>query len=564
MPKIKTLSSEIVTKIAAGQVVERPASVIKELLENSLDAGATKISVDLIASGKKKITVFDNGCGMEESDLKKSFLPHTTSKISTTDDLIEIKTFGFRGEALSSMAAVARTRIESRIESNIAGQFVEVVNGDIRDSGTIGMSCGTTITVHNLFSSTPARKKFLKADATEMSHNIKVITDAALASPSIGFKLTHNKKVIIDLSENHSMKERMESLLGSHLTENFLPIEKNSDHFQLTGFVGKPQIGTSSKSRQFLFVNGRSVNNKLFSNIIKEVFSTLLEPRAYPAFILFIKLEPNLIDVNITPQKTEVKFVIEKEIRETLKAGIQEVLEQADLTYKNKVGYQKYYEEYGMDFGTAQVLRSVTNGWSVKDVEIEKGAEVLQVHNLYLVTQTKNGLLIVDQHAAHERILYEEYLDAFKKVKNKKQITKLKKKVRLDLPVKEAIELKHKLPEFKAMGFGIKKVNEKAFEVALVPSIFGSRNIGKLITEVLNDSLEFGATKNIDIATHRTVAYLACRTAIKAGDKLTPKERERLIEKIFETDTKYTCPHGRPVEVELDLNSLGKMFKRIK
>jgi DNA mismatch repair protein MutL len=563
MAKIKTLSSDIVSKIAAGQVVERPASVIKELVENSLDAGATRIVVDLVSAGKKKISVFDNGHGMSKDDLLKSFLPHTTSKISSADDLVEIRSFGFRGEALSSMVSVAKTRIESKIKGQLSGNYVEIFKENLHDSGIVGMSFGTTVTVINLFSNTPARKKFLKTDSTEMADNIKILTNIAIAHHNVGFKLVHNKKTILDLPENHNLQERIESLLGSHITENLLPLKISDDHFELTGFVGKPQISTSSKSRQFLFVNGRPVKNKLFSNIIKEVFSTLLEPRAHPAFLLFINLEPNLIDVNVTPQKTEVKFVIEKEIKEALKIGVKNVLEKADLTYKNKGGYQKYYEEFGMDFGTAQVLRSKTDGWSVKDVELEKGSEVLQVHNLYLVTQTKNGLLIVDQHAAHERILYEEYLAAFKTEKKKNNTTQLKKTVKLELPIEESIELKNRLSDFEELGFKIKEI-KNSFEVFSIPTIFKTRNITKLITEVLHDSLEFGDKKEIDVATHRTIAYLACRTAIKAGDKLTPKERKRLIEKIFETKTKYTCPHGRPVEVELDLKSLNMMFKRFK
>lgn len=566
---IKKLPQSVITQIAAGQVVERPASVVKELIENSLDAGAKHIIIELESAGKKKIIVTDDGSGMSEEDIQNCFLHHTTSKVFSNDDLLAIATFGFRGEALSSIVSIATVKIESKPESELAGKFIEIVKGTVKKVGSVGMPTGTRITVSGLFSAHPARKKFLKSDATELSYILQTVTVLALAHPAIAFTVIHNKKVVFELPLNETILERATQLLSQHVVDNLLPISIQSDHFNATGFLGKPQIAVQSSVRQFVFVNGRSVYSKEISQKLKEVFSTLLEPRSYPTFMLYISVAAELVDVNVDPQKTRVKFLIEKELLQNITESSVQVLEQANLTYAQR-GSNGFYEEYSMDPGIARVVRSSGDGWNIKDAELLEDTEILQVHNVYLVAQTKRGMLIIDQHAAHERILYQEFLENFKS--NRGEVEMLHKPISFELPFAEGEFLKEQIEVFEKLGFKILESLETSeshrglcgFEVTQIPKVFVTRNIKKLIQELLHDCIENTGFKDLDVGTHRTLAYLACRTAIKAGEKLTQKERKRLIEKLLTTEGKYTCPHGRPVEVELDIKYLDQMFKRVK
>lgn len=596
MGNIKQLSQNLITKIAAGQVVERPSNVVKELIENSLDAKSNRIILELEQSGKKKIIVTDNGLGMARDDLNLCFNHHTTSKIIKEDDLYRLSSFGFRGEALSSIVASANVKIQTKPKNELAGKFIELVKGEVNTTGSVGMPTGTRITVSALFNSIPARKKFLKSDSTELSHILQVVTGLALANCRVAFTVIHNNKIIIELPNDQTLLERSTQLLSESIAENLLPIKVTENHFKITGFLGKPQIGTSSKNRQFLFVNGRHVVSKEISSLLKSVFSTLLEPRSNPAFLLEINLAPELVDVNVDPQKTRVKFRVEADILKTLEKSAKQVLDDANLTYVEK-GSNGFYDEYSMDLGIAKIVRSQGDGWNIKDAELLEDSEVMQVHNLYLVVQTKRGILILDQHAAHERILYQEFLEKFKSKRGK--TLKLKIPLKLNLPAAEVEFLKTQLDVFKNLGFmitdkseyksidrfkktsasnvinnkTINKINNKSlnktiiknqFIVTKIPRVFETRNIAKLIQEILHDCIEYNQPSNLDVGTHRTISYLACRTAIKAGDKLTPKERKRLIDKLFKTKGKYTCPHGRPVEVELDIKYLDQLFKRVK
>lgn len=602
MAQIKKLSAELIAKIAAGQVVERPASVVKELIENSLDAKALHITIELKSAGKKKLIVTDDGCGMSQEDLQVCFLHHTTSKLFTPSELYSIYTFGFRGEALSSIAAVAQVRIETKQKNELAGTFVEIQQGDLIKTGAVGMPTGTRVIVSGLFTHIPARQKFLKSDATELTHVLQVITECSLAHPTISFTVVHNKKTTLELPANQSLLERSAQLLSDHVTQNLLPIAVQSEHFQLSGFIGKPQLGTQSLMRQFLFVNRRSVRSTAVSHVVKEVFSSLLEPRSYPTFLFSIQLSPELVDINVDPQKTRVKFLIESELLRDLRLAVAQVLDSANLTY-NQRGANGFYDEFIMDPGIAQVVKNQGDGWNIKDAELLENAEVLQVHNVYLVAPTKRGMLIVDQHAAHERILFQEFLEKFHATKRKETL-QLEKKVLLSLPLAEAEMLSSQLDVFKKLGFEIvatqigleqqeitkthksssskpnfnkpsfhKKSTRTVFEVGSIPAVFKTRNTAKLIQELLHDLIEQKYTdvmdtdelvgKKLDVGTHRTLAYLACRTAIKAGEKLTQKERLRLIEKLQATEGKYTCPHGRPVEVEIDIKYLNLIFKRV-
>ena len=558
MQEIKQLPKKLIAKIAAGQVVERPASVVKELVENSIDAGAKNILIELEQAGKKKIILTDDGFGMNPKNLNKCFLHHTTSKIFSETELYSLMSFGFRGEALSSISAVAKIKIETKTENALGGTYIELSDGTVTDSGSVGMPKGTRITVSGLFSGIPARKKFLKSDSTEYSHILRVLSQLALAHTNVSFTLIHNKKSVFKLPQPQSTLERSQILLSDHISSNLLPLKINAAHFSLKGFIGKPQIATPSKMRQFLFVNGRPVQNSLVSKRIKEVYGTLIEPRSNPAFVLFLTLAPDLIDVNIDPQKTQVKFLILKEILSQLEIVVKHTLEKANLTVSKEAG-NGFYEEFVMDKGIASSIKTTTQGWNINQVELLKDTEILQVNNVYLFVPTKRGILIVDQHAAHERILYQEFLEVFNSKRS--EILKLSKAVPIKLMDSEYLVLEENKKVFEELGF---KFNLEKKLVIQIPKLFETKNIQKLIQEMVHDIIYMEKPKELDVGTHRTLAYLACRSAVKAGDRLTPKERRRLIEKLQKTETKYTCPHGRPVEVELDIKYLDKLFKRTK
>lgn len=564
MKKIKKLSKEVIDYIRAGQVVDRPSSIVKELMENALDAQAHTVLVKLFSGGKEKIIVTDDGCGMDEDDLLMSIQPHSTSKILNVADLNELYTFGFRGEALASIASVAELKIESRTMESDRGMYVMVHSGDTSDMGPIGMPVGTQVIVSQLFSHVPVRKKLLKSETTEYSACLTEFIKCALAHIDVAFELQHNGKVVLHLHSGDTLQQRIIDIYGSSVAGSLLPFSITADHFVAMGFFGKPQIGTTSQVRQQVFVNGRAVEMKSIAHKIKDVYSSLLEPRSHPAFFIFITLTPSLVDPNVDPKKKKVVLHIQSEVEYELSIMCQKVLDAADLTYVHSDKANGFYDAYKMDRTLATALKRNIDGWNVKDVTIDDSSQILQIGALYLVGQTETGILIIDQHAAHEKILYEQYLKEFFRHRKKKSI--LKAPIVFELPLVECGAFNKLLPDLSEIGFTINQLagSQSKFEITTAPVIFINRNLPELLTEILHDFITLGKSKDIDVATHRTLSYIACRTAIKAGEVLTQAERKRLFKKLLETDNLYTCPHGRPVKVEIDLHTLHRMFKRVK
>ncbi len=548
--KIKILPKDVISKISAGEVVERPSSVVKELVENSLDAKASFIRIELEDAGLTKIMVTDDGEGMVKDDLVISVKPHTTSKLNN-NDIHEIKHLGFRGEALSSIASISKLEIKSKANRSNKGAFLEIINSREQNISFVGMPTGTSVVVKDLFSNVPVRKKFLRRQTTELKKITDVVTKLALAHPKTGFILSHNGKVIIELRENQKKKDRIRDLLGEDFYFHLMPIKVNGESIELSGYIGTPQISTKSSHRQFLFVNNRPVESNLISSVVKEAYGSLLDPRAYPAFILFIEILPSLIDVNIHPRKEEVKFINKENIAQLLENSIKATLNKYDLTFRKRSTFKT------ADLQTAFLLKEETTPWSVRKFS---KSEVLQIHDTYLVMQSDEGMMILDQHAAHERILYEQFLEKFET--RKKDTFKLKKPVLFELPVSEAVILEESLDILKKLGFSMEDFGKRSFKVSSVPEIFKTRDIFGLISEFVSDLAMEKKPDSLDEKSRLTISYLSCRSAIKAGDKLSKKERESLIKKLSKTKTNYTCPHGRPVRVEIPKDELERMFKR--
>ncbi len=561
MSKIKLLSPQLISKIAAGEVIERPAFVVKELIENSLDAGSTNITIEIEESGLKKIQVTDNGEGMSGEDLQEAVKIHTTSKIKE-DTLLGISSFGFRGEALASIGAVSQLTIKSRIKKSAGGTQIKVRYGIFESIMPIGIPVGTTVIAENLFAHVPARKKFLKSSKTEFRHILDIVTKFALAFPNVRFQLIHNGKQIIDLAETDDVSRRIKFLFGDLIHNNLLPVLQNEGHIKLSGFVGHPQIATSKPSKQYLYVNGRSITNKHINLAISESFFSLLSRDQYPAYVLFVETPPETIDVNIHPRKELIAFFDDKKVFEIVTKSLEQTLKKNNLSFqpswKLNVGESRITESFA-----GNVLREKSQEWDITSLgKIDSGSGILQVHNTYIVMQTKNGVVIVDQHAAHERILYEKLLTEFQKQKKKKQSFILEESVSLDLSLVDAELLRSSLGQFQKLGFDIEEFYENSFKVISVPLLFKDRDIQVTISELLEELLERKTVSDIDNLSQKMIAFLACRSSVMAGDKLSEKQMIKLIKELAITQSNITCPHGRPTRIEMNTQDLNKMFKR--
>lgn len=559
MSSIRALPDDVISKIAAGEVVERPAFAVKELVENSIDANATSITIDIEESGLKKIAVIDNGEGMDKDDLSLSFLPHTTSKISGMEELAKVRSFGFRGEALHSISAISRMVVQSRTIDMQGGNELFIEGGIPQGVKKIGMPVGTSIFVYDLFFNTPVRKKFLKSGTAEARHILDIVIQMALAHPSIGFKFIHNQKVVIDLPREQDLEERMNIILGNSLSRDLLPIYLSQDDTQLHGFISRP-LAVTAGNKPFLFVNKRSVQNQVLSTIIKQSYGTLLEPRALPFYLFFITLPHQYVDVNVHPRKEQVHLANEQAVLDFVRKAVSTTLQANNLTYQFRNEEADALRDGGTHTYAAELLRGEVEPWGKETSKVT--GDVLQIHNLYLVVQTKNGAMMVDQHAAHERILYEQFLEEFEKQKSKKQSHVLKKAEMVDMSLTDAETVREYLPELQVFGFDIEEFGTNVFKINAVPQLFMDRSISELLLEAVHDLQAGTGLKSVDIRSHKMLSYLACRTAIKAGDKLTKEQMKDLINKLAETKTQYTCPHGRPVKIDITMRELERMFKR--
>lgn len=410
MPRIKLLAPHIISKTAAGEVVERPASVVKELIENALDAGASIIKIQIQNSGLDRIEVVDNGDGMDIEDVMISFKPHTTSKILDENDLNKISSFGFRGEALSSIASVSRMAIQSRVNNHYVGHRVDLEGGEVLKSMPAGMPIGTIVEVKDLFFNTPARKKFLKSASTEFRNILDIVVNAAMSFSHIGFTLINEDRIVLDLPRYQTLSERTIALLGEPISSQLVPFVHDEAHFKVTGYISKPQLSSIGKSHQYIFVNKRFVSNNIVSSAVKEAYGSLLEPRAHPALILFLELPYELVDVNVHPRKEEVSFYDDSQIFEFVKKAVQNALDLNDLTYSTDIIGNKLDDKKALPY-LFNHLKDSVDSWQV--YENHKELEIMQINNLYLVTQTKKGMVLIDQHAAHERILFEQFLEVY-------------------------------------------------------------------------------------------------------------------------------------------------------
>ena len=547
MSKIRVLSQDIISKIAAGEVVERPANVVKELLENSLDSGASEIRVSV---SENKIVVSDNGEGMSKEDLRTCFLPHSTSKIYELSDLENIATLGFRGEALSSICAVSRVTISSRTKRDTYGSRITVTEGVLDKEAKLGMKVGTEVAVEDLYFNTPARKKFLKNEKTEFSCIQKTVSAIALAYPSVKFNFSHNGKTVFILSKCTKLGDRIREVLGDYFLANLIEIKLENRYFSASGFIGHPNISSLAKENQHLFVNSRPVENESISRGIRMAFGKLLDKRKFPALVINMQIAPSLVDPNVHPRKEKIAFWDEKFVEEVFTTETHNVLQKSNLTFVYDTG-----SEAGAALEMFLSLKDSVKAW---DINIRSSSnEILQVDKTYLTCVVDQGLLLVDQHAAHESILFEEYLGGLKNSKNNSQIHVFIKPKIIDLKGAEIEDLDGFLALLTGLGIEAENFGGNSCRVLSVPKMLKDHNLNILLKELA----EMGLT-GMDTQTEKTIEFLACRSAVKAGDYLDPDERKRLIEKLLESNSYLTCPHGRPTKVLIPLSKLRDLFLR--
>ncbi len=567
MSNIIHLSENVISKIAAGEVIERPAYIVKELIENAIDARAQHISISFEQYGLGKIVVSDDGTGMDKSDISICYLRHTTSKIRSDEDIINVRSMGFRGEALASIAAIGKLTVRSRDNDAAFGKEIIVEAGEIKKTSSKGMPVGTQIVVEDVFAHVPVRKHFLQSPQSEYRHSMEVIHRYAHAYPNICFEITHDGNRVLSLPVTDLRHSRTEALMTPRIFSQLYPVHHTDDYISIEGFISPPQLNYKTTRNCSWYINNRFIYESSFNAAVKRVYGTLLEPISYPYVLLFITIPPHYIDVNVHPRKEKVHMLESKKLCEVIEQSVASTLSKQNLRFFDRrwnMNGESHTDWELHDGGTktyaADVLKKKvtgdTGGWQPIQV-----SDIVQMHNTYLVIPSPEGMIIVDQHAAHERVLFEKFQEAFQKEKASLEVLPLKKPIILDVSLPEKVLIREKQDVFEGVGFTIVEKDD-AMLITTVPILFKDRDVQQSIRDILDDLFEQYAVSDYDTFTNVMLEYLACRSAIKAGDKLTKIQARELIDELNKTKNPYTCPHGRPTQIEMELPYLHKIFKR--
>lgn len=586
---IKILPENLINQIAAGEVVERPASVIKELIENSIDAGSDEIIMEIKNSGKNFIKIKDNGHGMSRDDCELALQRHATSKIFNENDLWKISTMGFRGEALASIASVSKMVLKSRRKEDLSGTEIGCEGCEIRFIKEIGMSTGTQIEVYNLFFNTPARQKYLKKDSTEFGHIVGTFNMIALAHPGIAFKLIDDGRVVSELSKSTDLISRIADIFGKPTADAMLPVFYGGSSFQIDGFVGKPLLSRSTSQHQYFFVNGRGIQHHLLANMIKSAFHSMLMENKKPVFIINIKIDPALIDVNVHPRKIEIRFEDQETLIKTMYGCVKTALEKNNLIPKGFSEAKRYMSGLpstsesqfaderrfgsskpqndskvvpGQLFSISTAMNFSFDGRDKQSLNAFQAStrSITQIANSYIVAENEEGLILIDQHAAHERVRFEQLMSQFEN--QEKSVQPLLVTQQLELSKEELALISENKEIFENLGFEIEPFGGNTFMVQAVPAFLSKEDIDATIKGVLDDLINKKNPSKLQGKTEEIITYMSCRSAIKFGQKLSLDEMQALIMQMEKLKRPYTCPHGRPTMVSLTLDELNKMFGR--
>ncbi len=614
---IQLLPESIANQIAAGEVVQRPASVVKELMENAVDAGATSIKLILKEAGKVLIQVTDNGCGMSETDARMCFERHATSKIRKTEDLFCIRTMGFRGEALASIAAVAQVEMRTRQHNKDLGTRILVEASEVKAQEPCQSAPGTTIKVSNLFYNVPARRNFLKSNASEMRHILDEFQRIALANTEIFLSLHHNGNEVFHLPAGN-LRQRIVNIFGNNINPKLVPVNEETDVTTITGFIGKPGAARKTRGEQLFFVNGRFIKSGYLHHAVMSAYEDLLPKDTYPLYVLFIEIDPARVDINVHPTKQEIKFDDERLVYNYLKVAVRHALGQYSITPtldfdqetsfssvlagskpatrtpripetdnrpermkpagaqqpqgRPQSNWQKLFE--GLEQFESELNQQEEKGESItlnSEVTEENEQATLgdsltkerkmpyQIHGTYIVSQIKSGFLLIDQQAAHERILYEQYLEVLESQKAYTQASLFPKTI--NLAAADAELMLELLPAAKMLGFDIEVFGQGAFIIHGIPAdLAGAVEETRLIEQLLhqyreNMDLELNIKENI-------ARSLARSAAIKKGQQLEPAEMQMLIDKLFACAMPFKSPSGKNCFITFELEELEKRFQK--
>lgn len=576
MPKIHVLSEKVANQIAAGEVINRPASCVKEMLENSLDSGAENISITIQNAGKKLIEIKDDGSGMDAEDLELAFLRHATSKIAAIEDLNYIETMGFRGEALASIASVARVEAISKTAGEDAGNCLIIDGGKTVKKEKKAANTGTTIRVRDLFYNTPARLKFLKSDYTEVTHIIDVVTAIGLSLEGVSIRLTVDGKETLFFPKEARQDERLRIIYGNETFDALLPLNRYTDSVKIFGFIAKPSAARNNRTGQYIFVNKRHIASKRLNYAIYDGYGTLLMKGMYPVALIFVDINPSLVDVNVHPAKAEVKFKEDFAVYNAVKTAVEQALLGAELSIRA--------EGAGGAAQARQAVEASVNEFFVNEphalftpaafgvkkdsapfaVKSEKRSSLYikalgQVHKTYIVGEDETNLVIIDQHAAHEKVLYEKIIKDVQTGKTRIQEMLIPEV--LEVTPSEKVLIENNTEIFAKMGFDIAQFGEREFKISAHPVIIREKACAPFIREIISLLSEKGKAGKEEVL-RDVAAMTACRAALKAGDELNNAEIEALLTEYFEIDAPYSCPHGRPPIVKIAFEEIERMFKR--
>ncbi|MEM4293009.1 MAG: DNA mismatch repair endonuclease MutL [Thermoplasmata archaeon] len=565
MQKIRVLSEELIGKIAAGEVVENPASVVKELVENAIDAGATEIRIEIEAGGKKRIKVMDNGCGMSPEDARIAWQRHTTSKISSPDDLFRIRTLGFRGEALASIAAVSKLTIQTRDEASESGIELQIENLEIKGERIVGMNRGTTVIVSDLFYNVPARLKHLKSERVELLRIMDVLLRYAIAYPEISFNFTTEKGYVFNKRPESDERAGLVPVIGLENAKALMPVHAARGSVEVRGFVSKPDVQKSTSDYIYLYVNKRWFYSKNLVNAVRDAYAEHLMKGKYPVALIFIQVPYNEVDVNVHPAKTEVRFLNEKLVIETVVAGIKSALQRA------REYHELMREVHGID-SEAKLPLEIEKPLVAKEAIVEyatrhhveplseepqKKIRVLgQVLNSYIVAEVDEELVVIDQHAACERIAYEK-LRNFEKVMKQSLLTPIV----VELSPKEARTLLEFREILTTLGFEIEDFGARTFTIRSVPAVGPAIASKESIREILADLSE-GKFRDAEERIEAVLKTIACKSAVKAGETLSFEKMYEILKQLYLCALPENCPHGRPTVLRYTRKDLDRMFLR--
>ena len=631
MSKIALLSQETIDKIAAGEVVERPSSVVKELVENAIDAGATAITVEIKEGGISFIRITDNGCGIEKEEVPLAFLRHSTSKIRSAEDLLSVHSLGFRGEALSSIAAIARVELITKTYNAVTGTRYLIEGSKEVALEDVGAPDGTTFLVKDLFYNTPARRKFLKTATTEGSYISDLIEKLALSHPDISFKFINNNQTKLHTSGNGNRKDLIYHIYGRDITAELLPVSYEGEYFKLSGFIGKPSINRGNRNFENYFINGRYIKSSLLANAIEEAYKNFLMQHQYPFTVLYFEFDGELLDVNVHPTKMELRFGHNQEIYKELTDTIFAVLSQRELIpevpvteEKSKGKINRVYsepipepfekrrindlrqepvhttaiKEASPEYETVKhpgvhiigqtksveapkeiakeikkeaipeetvvageqiTLESVTPDFLTKDAK-KKHHIIGQLFKTYWLIEYEDKLYIMDQHAAHEKVLYERTMAKLKDKEFSSQT--ISPPIVLSLDAREQEMLENYRPQIEQLGYVVENFGGREYMISAVPDNLFSIDVKDLFIEMLDDFSNMSGRRTPELILEK-VASMSCKAAVKGNDALSLAEVDTLIEELLTLDNPFNCPHGRPTIISMTKYELEKKFKRI-